>query len=507
MSGGGELPVGWTTTPISDLAADRPNSLVIGPFGSNLVVKDYRASGVPLVFVRDIRSEEFGGPETKFVSLEKASELAAHTVSSGDLLITKMGDPPGDTSVYPDSRPPAVITADCIKLTPDPRLTSSVFLKWMLRSRDAREQILDRSTGVAQQKMSLERFRTLELDLPPLPEQRRIVEKIEALTARSHRAREALDALPALIDRYRQSILAAAFRGNLTAEWRTSAALTPVAEMLAAIAAPPQPRGGREATDTVIPGVGGMSVNDPESFLPDGWTWVPLLRVARQETGHTPSRSVPDYWDGDIPWIGIRDAGEHHGRIILDTQQHVTQAGLDNSAARLLPKGTVCLSRTASVGYITIMGRDMATSQDFATWTCTDALDPKYLMYALLSEGDEIRRFGKGSTHTTIYFPEIRAFHIALAPIEEQREVVRRIEAALRPLQTIQNTVEQAKKRLSTLDQSILAIAFKGELVPQDPNDEPASVLLERIRIERAATGEKPRRRRRAATSTTGAES
>ncbi|MBA4221799.1 MAG: restriction endonuclease subunit S, partial [Methylobacterium sp.] len=73
----------------------------------------------------------------------------------------------------------------------------------------------------------------------------------------------------------------------------------------------------------------------------------------------------------------------------------------------------------------------MATSQDFATWTCTDALDPEYLMFALLAEGDHIRTFGEGTTHTTIYFPEIRAFHICLAPKREQVEIVRRVKLAL----------------------------------------------------------------------------
>jgi len=351
--------------------------------------------------------------------------------------------------------------------------------------------------ATAQKNINLETLSNVVVPLPPLPEQRRIVEKIEALGTRSRRAREALDTLPALIDRYRQSILAAAFRGDLTADWRARSAYTPIAKTLAAVAPPSQSRGGREATDAIIPGVGGIAVNDPGTPLPDGWAWVALRRVARQETGHTPSRSVAEYWDGNIAWLGIKDANIHHGKVISDTVQHITEEGLDNSSARLLPSGTVCLSRTASVGYVTIMGKDMATSQDFATWTCGDALDPHYLMYALMSEGDNIRRFGEGSTHTTIYFPEIRAFHIAMAPVEEQREIVRRIKAAMATVDVLERQLRAATSRLASLDQSILAKAFRGELAPQDPNDEPASVLLERIRAERAAAGPAPRRGRR----------
>jgi type I restriction enzyme, S subunit len=112
-------------------------------------------------------------------------------------------------------------------------------------------------------------------------------------------------------------------------------------------------------------------------------------------TGHTPIRSHPEWWRGDIPWIGIKDANTHHSRVIYDTIQHTNTEGLANSAARLLAAGTVCLSRTASFGYVVIMGKDMATSQDFVTWTFTEAIEPRYLMYAIMAEGEEMRRFGK----------------------------------------------------------------------------------------------------------------
>ncbi|RFC62264.1 type I restriction endonuclease subunit S [Fulvimarina endophytica] len=186
---------------------------------------------------------------------------------------------------------------------------------------------------------------------------------------------------------------------------------------------------GRAATDAIIKGRCAISVNDPGHPLPTGWSRAPLTDVADLGTGHTPSRHEPNYWDGDIPWIGIRDAGANHGKVINDTAQHVTELGLDNSAAVLLPKNTVCLSRTASVGYVVKMGRDMATSQDFVNWTCSETIDPDYLLNALLAEGEDIRRFGEGSTHTTIYFPEVKAFHIDLPPAAEQRRIVAKLDA------------------------------------------------------------------------------
>ncbi len=292
------------------------------------------------------------------------------------------------------------------------------------------------------------------------------------------------------------ALLRAGITGSLTAEWREASDVEPIAETLQHIPAPQQGRGGREATDKVIPGTAGIAVNDPGTPLPPGWAWVSLLRVAKQETGHTPSRSKPEYWDGGVPWIGIRDAGAHHGRVIETTMQTISEAGLANSSARLLPAETVCLSRTASVGYVTMMKGSMATSQDFATWTCTEALLPEYLLYALMAEGDDIQRFGMGSTHTTIYFPEIRAFHIALPPVEEQREIVSRLKTALTRADRMEAEGARARALIDRLEAAILAKAFRGELVPQDPNDEPASVLLDRIRAERAAAPKAKRGRR-----------
>lgn len=240
-----------------------------------------------------------------------------------------------------------------------------------------------------------------------------------------------------------------------------------------------------------IPGRCALSVNDAGLPAPKGWAWVRLGDIARLESGHTPSRNHPEYWDGDIAWIGIKDAREHHGGIINDTSQHVTQAGLDNSAARLLPADTVCLSRTASVGYVVIMGRPMATSQDFVNWVCSPAIEPAYLKWILLAEGDEgLRKFGKGTTHTTIYFPEVQAFHACVAPLNEQRRIVAKLDAVFAQTRAAKARLERLPALIEKLKRSILAAAFRGDLSADwraaNPDVEPASGLLARISRERS---------------------
>lgn len=175
-----ELPQGWVWASVEQIASDERYSLSIGPFGSNLKVSDYRDAGVPLVFVRNIRSGNYGGEHTKYVTQEKAVALAAHSVAAGDVLVTKMGEPPGDADVYPDDQPPAVITADCIKIRCWPGLVKPEFLKAVINSHIGKRQIEPMTQGVAQKKVSLGRFISLAVPIPPADEQVLIVQKLIA---------------------------------------------------------------------------------------------------------------------------------------------------------------------------------------------------------------------------------------------------------------------------------------------------------------------------------------
>jgi type I restriction enzyme S subunit len=161
------------------MSAGEPYSLAIGPFGSSLKVSDYKTEGIPLVFVRNIRSGIFGAENTAYVSVDKAAELSAHAVDAGDILITKMGDPPGDVCRYPANCPPAVITADCIKLRLTKFDVDPSFIEYAIASRVVQDQILSITKGVAQLKVNLANFSSIALPLPPFAEQIRIVAEVD----------------------------------------------------------------------------------------------------------------------------------------------------------------------------------------------------------------------------------------------------------------------------------------------------------------------------------------
>jgi len=201
---------------IEEIADEAPRSLAIGPFGSNLKVADYRERGVPLVFVRDIRRREFGGDGTRFVDLEKAAALDAHSVRHGDVLVTKMGDPPGDVALY--EGPDAIITADCIKISPGPSVRAD-FLMEALQTSRAQREILSITKGVAQRKVSLGRFRkSVFVPKPELTRQCQIVESIQSMAEITSRMSGEVNVALSKLTALRRSVLAAAFSGRLASQ-------------------------------------------------------------------------------------------------------------------------------------------------------------------------------------------------------------------------------------------------------------------------------------------------
>jgi type I restriction enzyme S subunit len=163
------------------------------------------------------------------------------------------------------------------------------------------------------------------------------------------------------------------------------------------------------------------------------WPRVQVRRVAKLGTGHTPSRQHPEYWENcTIPWLTLADVWQLRDgtkQFVADTAEHISELGLANSAAVLHPAGTVALSRTASVGFSCILAQDTATSQDFATWTCGPRLLPKFLLWALRGTIDEIRATTMGSTHKTIYMPDIEQIRVPMPPVEMQEAIAEFLDA------------------------------------------------------------------------------
>lgn len=179
--------------------------------------------------------------------------------------------------------------------------------------------------------------------------------------------------------------------------------------------------------------------------IPKDWRITRLVEVAKLESGHTPSRAVEAYWKGgQIGWISLHDTKNLERREIQETTLKITAAGVANSSARILPQGTVCLSRTATVGKCVIMGKPMTTSQDFANFVCSPALNNRYLLHLLRWMGPIWKALASGSTHKTIYMPTFEALQIIVPPVEVQEQVAVALDA-------IASAIELSSEHLETL--------------------------------------------------------
>jgi len=216
-------------------------------------------------------------------------------------------------------------------------------------------------------------------------------------------------------------------------------------------------------------------------------------------TGGTPSRKRLEYFKGDIPWVKTTEVKNEY---IFETKEKITQLGLDNSNAKIYLKNAVILAMYGegkTRGRCAILGISASTNQACAVIVCDqEKLYFKYCYYWLQSQYDQVRAKSSGGNQPNLNLGIVKKLKIVLPEVSRQKEIVNQIELGISELdnfiQNIQNSLSDSLK----LKNSVLALAFEGKLVPQDPNDEPASVLLEKIKKEKEQLiQQNPRRKKK----------
>ncbi len=206
-----------------------------------------------------------------------------------------------------------------------------------------------------------------------------------------------------------------------------------------------------------------LALNPDLQTTPQGWRWHKLIDLARLESGHTPSRRQLAWWGGDIPWLSLSDIRALDGKIALKSLEYTNEVGIKNSSARVLPTGTVVLSRTASVGFVTVLGVPMATSQDFANWICGPELDSLFLAWLLRNSRKYVLSLASGAVHQTVYMPAIREFHVCLPSIETQRYIAAKLDAQMKAVETAQMAVIEQLEIARGLTNEFLREIFESE--------------------------------------------
>jgi type I restriction enzyme S subunit len=336
------------------------------------------------------------------------------------------------------------------------------------------------------------------LPLAPLPEQKRIVAKVGSLLERVNAARTRLARLPAILKRFRQSVLAAACSGQLTAEWREGNDAEPADHLLRALHARARAVLGKKYHEPACPQA------EEEFELPSGWAFVgieSLLSIERRgmKTGPfgTALKKSEHQVDG-VPVLGIENIGPM--RFAPGSKIHITTEKAAELAEYDAQPDDILISRSGTVGEVCVvpkgLGEARISTNIMRVCLAKDSMLPQ--LFCFIFNGSpfvlsQVARLCGGSTRDFLNQAILRSIRFPLPPLSEQREIVRRVEALFTLADGIEALVRAATVRAERLPQAILARAFRGELVPTEGElatkegreYEAASVLLERIQEAR----------------------
>lgn len=435
------------------------------PFKSALFNK---SKGVPVVRIRDIAK---GSPET-FYNGEFPKE---YIVRNGDLLIGM----DGNFRCCEWQGGKVGLNQRVCKITPDEEILHPKFLFYGMNG--YLKAIQDATSSVTVGHLSSRDVQRIPFPIPPLTEQRRIVAKLEKLLGKVDACEKRLAKIPVILKRFRQSILAAACSGRLTADWREKnpnvGAIRRVAQSGRGTASPLQNTG---------------------DDLPEGWMFSDLKNLCN---GFQYGSSKKSLSAGKVPVL--RMGNIQNGK--LDWSNLVYTSDANEIKKYFLNSGDVLFNRTNSpelVGKTAIYRGERPAI--FAGYLIRirnkPEIDSEYLNFCLNTTFSRVwcqEVKTDGVSQSNINAQKLAAFSVPLPPLTEQQEIVRRVEALFALADQIEARYTKAKASVDKLTQSILAKAFRGELVPQDPNDEPANMLLARIRAEKAShvvSGKKKRR-------------
>lgn len=480
-----ELPVGWVDAPLLGLG-----ELIRGVTYSKNDSSDRSFSGsIPILRANNIQDRHFDTANLVHVP----TSLVAQTqiVKAGDVVIATSSGSISVVGKAAQAREDFAMAfgAFCGLIRPSNEISPEYFGHFF-SSEYYRTAVSDMARGVNINNLKKSHFESLNIPLPPLNEQRRIAAKLDSTLAAVDACRQRLDGVAAILKRFRQAVLAAATSGELTREWREDNPDEVDASSLAAFLASSHSLAGGHKRGNAAPPTNGVHDLDEKQF-PEGWSLVELRDIVRPDKPITYGilKPGPEILAG-IPYIRVADyPGD---RLCVDGIRK-TSFEIDEAYKRSrLEVGDLLLSIRGTVGRLVTIPPELEganITQDSARLSIQEVLSASYIKYSLHSEllQSRMQRAVKGVAVRGINIGDVRALQVPLPSIQEQEEISRQVESLLSLADQLEERLTSARKIVNRLTSALLAKAFRGELVPQDPTDEPASVLLDRIRAARQA--------------------
>lgn len=325
---------------------------------------------------------------------------------------------------------PMSFNQGCRGIVPKAVLSAS-YLYYVFSSK--RVELSAIANGTTFSELSRNDLASVDIDVPPLPIQHRIVQFLDQKTAQ----------IDTLIEKKRTLLERLAEKRQALITRAVTKGLDPGAPM----------------KDSGVDWLG---------TIPSRWSSGNLRRFATMKTGHTPTRTVGKYWENcSIPWFTLADVWQlRDGRrkYLEETAEKISELGLSKSAAELLPTGTVVFSRTASIGFSGIMPCPMATSQDFWNWICGPRMIPDYLLLLFRCMRQKFDQITSGSTHKTIYQPIAAGLEVCVPPPDEQKAIVRYVESKIGPIDEVTDLVNTSIDLLAEYRTALITAAVTGQI-------------------------------------------
>jgi len=390
-------------------------------------------------------------------------QISKYIVHDGDILISRAGSV--GFSILVKSPKSAVFASYLIRFIP---YINAKYVSYFLNSPNYWKSISENKLGIAVPNVNATKLSNIKFPLPPLPEQHRIVAKIEELFTRLDAGVEALQKAKALLKQYRQAVLKAAVEGRLTEEWRKEHAgeIEPASVLLERIQAERRQRLGKNykpprPIDTS---------NLPE--LPEGWAWAEFDWISINLDGKRIPVKASDRANiqGQYPYYGAS------GKI-----DYVNDYIFDGEYLLIAEDGANLLSRTSPIAF-EAHGKFWVNNHAHIIQTY-GKISQKYI--EIFFNGFNLQLYITGTAQPKLTQANLNKILVPIPPLEEEYLIVNEVDRLSTIIDESEQIINAELQRSQSLRQSILKRAFAGKLVPQDPNDEPASVLLERIRKEK----------------------
>lgn len=469
-------------------------------------------AGYPMLSARNIINNRIVFEDFRWIAEESfRSENTRTEVASGDVLLTIVGTI-GRTAVVPLDLQPFALQRSVAVLKPE--AVESRYLAYAIDAPEQQKWLIENAKGTAQKGVYLKTLGEARIPLAPRAEQIRIVEKLEELLSDLDAGVAELKSAQRKLAQYRQSLLKAAVEGALTADWRATQGKPKEtgAELLQRILKERRARWeqkqlakfaeqGKNPTkdwqakyeEPVAPNPAGLP------SLPWGWTWASIDQLSFVVRGASPRPAGdPRYFGGDIPWITVGSLTADEDMYLHQVDQFVTPAGKD--ASRYIEPNTLLLTNSGATLGVPKITRIAGCINDgsVALLDVSDDLQT-YLYWFLRTQTKRLRSLNQGAAQPNLNTDIVRRICVPLAPLEEMIFMNDQLEKLVQSMALQTESISHGLKQAAAQRKNLLKAAFSGQLVPQDPNDEPASTLLTRIRADResgAATNARKRGRK-----------